>query len=400
VNDLQRILYRETIFLFYVRLYLMSLTRIPKIMIITAISLAVLAIATYIFLQTAPFGHSPSNKRLERIEKSANYRDGAFQNTSPTPMMSDDASYMDMLKQQFMSDSTREPLKPIPSVKRDLTILPSDKPTITWFGHSSYLIQLNGKNILVDPVFSNSTSPVQGIGNKKYLGTEVYNPEDFPAIDFVIITHDHYDHLDYQTTLDMQDKVGNYYMPLGVGSHLESWAIDTSKIYELDWWDEINIAPDIKLVCLPARHFSGRSITDRGKTLWASFMLITPTHKMYIGGDSGYDVHFKQINEKYGAVDIAFLESGQYNTYWPLIHMMPEETVQACMDLHAKVLMPVHWSKYTLAFHAWNEPINRLTLEAHKKKITVTTPMIGEQIILDSILPNKRWWESSVKSGQ
>ncbi|WP_299249071.1 MBL fold metallo-hydrolase [uncultured Cytophaga sp.] len=371
----------------------MSLKRTYKIMLLTGIILAIFTSGTILFLQTAPFGNTPSNTRLKRIIKSPNYKDGAFQNTSPTPMMSDDASYMDMLKQQFVSDSTREPQKPIPNIKRDLTILPSDKPTITWFGHSTYLIQLNGKNILVDPVFSNSTSPVQGIGNKKYMGTEIYSPSDFPNIDVVILTHDHYDHLDYQTTLDMRAKVGGYYMPLGVGSHLESWEIDTAKIHELDWWDEINLASDIKLVCLPARHFSGRSITDRNKTLWASYLLITPTHKLYLGGDSGYDTHFKQINEKYGAIDIAFLESGQYNAYWPFIHMMPEETVQASVDLQAKVLMPVHWGKYTLAFHAWNEPINRLTLEAHKKKVTVVTPMIGETVILDSIFPNSRWWE-------
>lgn len=254
------------------------------------------------------------------------------------------------------------------------------------------MIQLDGKNILIDPVFSNSTSPIQGIGNKRYLGTEVYGANDFPSIDYLILTHDHYDHLDYQTTLDMKSKVGSYYMPLGVGSHLESWGIDRTKINELDWWQEIDLGAAMKLVCLPARHFSGRGVTDRGKTLWASYLLITPTHKIYLGGDSGYDTHFKNINEKYGAVDIAFLESGQYNTYWPYIHMMPEETVQASVDLQANVLMPVHWGKYTLALHSWDEPINRLTMEAHKKNVEIVTPMIGEPIILDSILPKRMWW--------
>jgi L-ascorbate metabolism protein UlaG (beta-lactamase superfamily) len=371
----------------------MSLRRIKKIMIITVVTIAIILIAGFIFLQTAPFGSSPSDTRLERIKKSSNYKDGVFQNLSPTPVMAEDASYLDMLKQQFTRDSTREPSNAIPGIKRDLTVKPSGKPTITWFGHSTYMIQLDGKNILIDPVFSNSTSPVQGIGNKKYSGTEIYTPSDFPDIDYLMLTHDHYDHLDYQTTLDMKAKIGNYYMPLGVGSHLESWGIDTSKIHELDWWDEMDLGSDMKLVCLPARHFSGRGVTDRGKTLWASYLLITPTHKIYMGGDSGYDIHFKQINAKYGAVDIAFLESGQYNAYWPYIHMMPEQTVQASVDLQAKVLMPVHWGKYTLALHSWDEPINRLTIEAHKKNLAVVTPMIGEPVILDSILPNKRWWE-------
>jgi L-ascorbate metabolism protein UlaG (beta-lactamase superfamily) len=371
----------------------MSFRRIKKIMIITLSVISALALAFYLFLFYAPFGNPPTNVRLERIKLSPNYRDGKFQNTSPTPMMAEDASYFDLIKKQFSSDTTREPNKVIPSVKRDLTLAPTSKPTITWFGHSTYLIQLDGKNILLDPVFSLRTSPVQFAGNRKYEGTEVYSPADFPAIDYLILTHDHYDHLDYQTTIDMKSKIGTYYMPLGVGSHLESWGIDTSKLNELDWWQEIDLNAGMKLVCLPARHFSGRSVADRGKTLWASYLLITATHKIYIGGDSGYDTHFKQIADKYGAVDIAFLESGQYNVAWPLIHMMPEETVQASIDLQAKVLMPVHWGKYTLALHAWDEPINRLTAEAQKRNVPVVTPMIGEPVILDSILPNSVWWK-------
>ena len=361
-------------------------------MAIAFVIIAVLAIAIYLFLQYAPFGNPPGNGRLERIKKSPNYKNGVFQNLSPTPVMAEDASYIDMIKKQFSSDSAREPNKPLPSIKRDLTKQLSDKPTITWFGHSTYLIQIEGKNILIDPVFSKSTSPVQFVGNKKYLGTEIYAAADFPVIDYLILSHDHYDHLDYQATIDMKPKVKQYYMPLGVGSHLESWGIDSAKIHELDWWQETAFDNGFKLVCLPARHFSGRSITDRGKTLWASYILITPTHKIYIGGDSGYDTHFKQIGDAYGPIDIAFLESGQYNAYWPYIHMMPEQTVQASIDLQAKVLLPVHWGKYTLALHPWDEPINRLTAEAHKKQITVTTPMIGEPVILDSILPNSRWW--------
>ncbi len=366
-------------------------------MLITLLIIAAIAIGIYIFLQSAPFGHAPSNARLERIKKSPNYKDGVFQNLSLTPVMADDASYVDMIRKQFSGDSAREPEKPIPGIKRDLSVIVSENPVITWFGHSTYLIQTGGKNILIDPVFSMSTSPVQFVGNKKYQGTEIYSPADFPLIDYLILSHDHYDHLDYQTTLDMKSKVRSYYMPLGVGSHLEAWGIDTTKLTELDWWQETNLGDGYKLVCLPARHFSGRSVTDRGKTLWASYLLITPTHKIYIGGDSGYDTHFKQIANKYGPVDIAFLESGQYNAYWPYIHMMPEETVQASKDLQAKVLLPVHWGKYTLALHPWDEPINRLTREAAKQQVTVTTPMIGEPVVLDSILPASKWWLMEMK---
>ena len=181
-------------------------------------------------------------------------------------------------------------------------------------------------------------------------------------------------------------------MPLGVGAHFEKWGIDTSRITEFDWWEKAEIAPGIRLTATPARHFSGRSLTDRGKTLWTSYVLETDSTKLYIGGDSGYGPHFKEIGEKYGPFDITILECGQYNNYWPLIHMMPEQTVQAHLDLKGKVLLPVHWGKFVLALHPWNEPIERLTAEAEKKSVTVTTPLIGEQIMPDSILPQTKWW--------
>jgi len=362
-------------------------------MIIALIVIAVFALIIYLFMQQASFGKAPSGNRLERIEKSPNYRDGSFQNLSPTPVMSKDASYLDMFLKQFSSDNSRAPETALPSVKNNLKQTPSDKPTITWFGHSTYLIQISGKNILIDPVFSERTSPVQYIGTKNFLGTSVYTTADFPNIDYLILSHDHYDHLDYATILGIKNKTNHFYMPLGVGSHLEYWGIDTTKITEMDWWQEITITANIKLVCTPGRHFSGRGISDRGKTLWASYVLITPEHRIFLGGDSGYDTHFKQIGDKYGPFDIALLESGQYNTFWPNIHMMPEQTVQANLDLKSKVLMPVHWGKFTLAFHPWNEPINRVLKQAGEMNVKVTTPMIGERVVLDSILPDSKWWK-------
>lgn len=361
-------------------------------MLIVFVIIALLSAGIFLFLQQAAFGTAPSSARLNRISKSPNYKNGSFQNLMPTPVISKDASYVDMIRQQFSADSTRAPLKNLPSIKYDLTQTPTDKPTITWFGHSTYLIQIEGKNILIDPVFSQRTSPVQYVGTKNYLGTDVYKASDFSNIDYLVLSHDHYDHLDYLTTLAMKPYVGHYYTPLGVGSHLEAWGIDTSKISEMDWWDEISLTPDIKLICTPARHFSGRGLTDRGKTLWASFILITPTHKLYLGGDSGYGTHYKEIGKKYGPFDIAFLECGQYNAYWPNIHMMPEETVQASIDLNAKVLMPVHWGKFTLALHSWNEPITRLLKRSEELNVSTTTPMIGERVILDSLLPALKWW--------
>ena len=201
---------------------------------------------------------------------------------------------------------------------------------------------------------------------KAFDGSDIYTVDDFPEIDFLILTHDHYDHLDYKTIKKLKPKVKTIYCSLGLSSHLIYWGFNENIITEMDWWQTNKMADDMTLTAAPARHFSGRGL-KRYKTLWSSFILKTSSYNLYLGGDSGYDSHFKEIGEKYGPFDIAILESGQYNTAWPLIHMMPEQTVQAALDLKAKVLLPVHWGKFTLAMHPWNEPVQRvLKAAAHK----------------------------------
>lgn len=362
------------------------------IMAIALIVIGVIALIIFLFLQKAVFGKKPDGVRLERIQKSPNYIDGIFQYPINTPLMTKDASYLKMIQLQFTKDQAREPIKLLPSIKTDLKKPPLSKFVITWFGHSSYLIQLEGKNILVDPVFGKAASPVAFFGAKRFPGTEVYSLEDMPPLDAVIFSHDHYDHLDYEVVSKLNASSVKFYMPLGVGAHLEKWGIDTNRIIEFDWWEKAELAPGFTLTSTPARHFSGRNLTDRGKTLWTSYVLQTDSAKLYIGGDSGYGPHFKEIGEKYGPFDITILECGQYHTYWPLIHMMPEETVQAHLDLKGKVLLPVHWGKFALAFHPWREPIERLLTEANVKSVKVTTPLIGEQIFPDKNLPKTKWW--------
>ncbi|HYH55177.1 MAG TPA: MBL fold metallo-hydrolase, partial [Anseongella sp.] len=267
-----------------------------------------------------------------------------------------------------------------------------DKPVVTWFGHSSYLIQAEGLNILVDPVFSRRVSFAQYIGPSAYPGSMIVSVKDLPAIDAVIISHDHYDHLDYGTILQLREKVKAFYVPLGVGSHLAYWGVPDENITELDWWDSVDALGSLKLTAAPARHFSGRGFT-RNKTLWASFVLEMEGYKLYLGGDSGYDRHFREIGDKFGPFDLVILENGQYNPQWPFIHMMPEETVQASLDLRGKVLLPVHWGKFTLAVHAWNDPAIRVVKKAEEMNVKVTTPRIGEPIVLDSVYPSDQWWD-------
>lgn len=336
------------------------------------------------------YGKKPSGNRLEKIQQSPNYRNNVFQNLSHTATLAEDSSFFKIAKQQFNKDKNIEPTSAIPYIKTDLKSISNPEPTIIWFGHSSYLIKINNKTILVDPVLSGNAAPVSFMV-KAFKGSDEYHANDFPEIDLLILTHDHYDHLDYKTILALKPKVKSIYCSLGVGSHLEYWGINSNIITEFDWWDTHTFDNELEVTATPARHFTGRGIT-RAKTLWSSFVLKTPTHQLFLGGDSGYDSHFKTIGEKFGAFDIAILECGQYNTAWPQIHMMPEQTAQASLDLNAKVLFPVHWGKFNLAMHAWDEPITRLTKKAQELNVKITTPLIGEAVVLDRHYPSKMWW--------
>jgi L-ascorbate metabolism protein UlaG (beta-lactamase superfamily) len=349
-----------------------------------------LSLVTFIIMQQKTFGKNPSGERLERIKKSVHYKNGAFQNLTPTEVMLKNASYIKMVKDFFDKPANATPQTVIPSIKTDLKSLKADTPILTWFGHSSYLIQSKGVNILVDPVFSGNASPFSYFG-KAFTGTDIYSIADLPPVHMVIITHDHYDHLDYKTISQLKSTVKTFYMPLGVGAHLEHWGVAAEKIVEFDWWEQANIHEQIELIATPARHFSGRGF-QRGKTLWTSYLLKLHGYTILIGGDSGYENHFKEIGAKYGPIDLAILEAGQYGESWPNIHMMPEETVQAAKDLRAKVLFPVHWSKFALAFHAWDEPIKRVLKSAAEKQVKLTTPRIGEPIIFDEQYPQQNWW--------
>jgi L-ascorbate metabolism protein UlaG (beta-lactamase superfamily) len=331
-----------------------------------------------------------SSNRMDRIRRSPQFRDGAFRNLSVTPIQTREFSILKVLRNQLSPPPGKNPVKPLPVVHTDLRA-DTHRPTVVWFGHSSYYIQLNGKRILVDPVFSGNAAPVSFIG-RSFPGTDYYSTDHFPVLDAVLITHDHYDHLDHKTVLKLESKTLHFYTSLGVGAHLERWGVPSDRITELDWWEEASLG-GLELVAAPARHFSGRSF-KRNTTLWSSFILKGGGFNLYLGGDSGYDTHFQHIGEKYGPFDLALLECGQYNAMWPLIHMMPEETAQAALDLKARRLMPVHWGKFSLALHQWKEPVIRVSEAAQRLEVSVTTPRIGEPVILGQSYPDSRWWES------
>lgn len=353
------------------------------------IPLLIIVLLVVFILNLPVFGKYPSKVRLQKIKQLPNYGDGQIDNQTFTPNLPEGISYWDVIRGMIKGNKNGSPSKGLPYQIPEFS--PSHVLKLTWFGHSSYLIQVDGKNILVDPVFSERTSPFQFLGTKRFAGTDFIAPEDFPNLDIVLITHDHYDHLDYHSILKLKNKTSHFITSLGVGAHLEHWGISTSQITELAWGETTSPLADLNFTAAPARHFSGR-LFKRNQTAWSSFILKTKSNQLYLGGDSGYDHHFKTIGEKYGPFDLAILECGQYNTMWPFIHMFPKEVVQAAFDLKAKVLMPVHWGKYKLALHNWDEPIIEVVKSAEEQGLSITTPQLGETFLLEKELPKKHWW--------
>ncbi|CAM3903183.1 MULTISPECIES: MBL fold metallo-hydrolase [Bacillus cereus group] len=280
---------------------------------------------------------------------------------------------------------------------KNLPILLSDKnneslENVTWFGHSASLLKIEGKKLLLDPMFGDISSPFPVFTSKRYSGVFSLEREDLQEIDAIIISHNHYDHLNYKSIMLLKDRANHFYVPTGVAQYLMKWGVSPSKISEHNWWDEITF-DNIKLVCAPARHFSGRSMTDRDCSLWCSWLILGQETKVFFSGDSGYAPHFKEIGDKYGPFDLTLMECGQYDPRWSAIHMLPEETVQAHIDVKGELLLPIHWGAFTLALHEWNDPIERVTKEANRLGVKITTPQIGESIAIKSTdYPSLVWW--------
>ena len=346
------------------------------------------------FMNRPEFGKQPSGTRLERILSSPNYKEGQFQNLSPTPQLEKGYNMWGvMIDFLFRKPDNVKPHKDIPVIKTRLSDLSPDANQLVWFGHSSYFFILNGKTFLVDPVLSENASPVPG-SNKAYKGTSIYTAEDLPEIDFLIITHDHFDHLDYPTIKNLRGKVKQVICGLGVGEHLEYWGYSPANITELDWYDSAAFSGDVTITATPARHFSGRTL-KRNYTLFCSYVLQSGNSKIFVGGDSGYDTHFKTIGNRYGPFDLAILENGQYNPAWRYIHTLPSEMPDVIKDINARNILPVHSGKFALALHSWKEPLTEI-IKLQSADIHILTPKIGEVLRLgDSTQTFSKWWEAT-----
>ncbi|WP_300566595.1 MBL fold metallo-hydrolase [Flavobacterium sp.] len=361
-------------------------------MIVTILIILVFSGIVYVFMQQPQFGKLPSGERLARIENSPNYRNGAFQNVNHTPDLTEGASLFTVLKEFiFNKNEGKKPNGILPTIKTDLKNIHPNENAVVWFGHSSYFLQIDGKKILVDPVLSGSASPVF-FTTKAFEGTDVYTADDFPEIDYLFISHDHWDHLDYQTILQLKSKIKKVICGLGTGAHFEHWGFDLENIIEKDWNETIVLDENFTVQTVSARHFSGRGF-KRNQSLWMSYALQTPTLKIFIGGDSGYDNHFNEAGEKFGPFDLVILENGQYDKNWKYIHMLPLQVIQAAKDLKAKMLFPVHSAKFSLANHNWDEPLKLITELSESNLIPVMTPKIGEKTDLNLESISYKWWE-------
>jgi L-ascorbate metabolism protein UlaG (beta-lactamase superfamily) len=360
-----------------------------------ALGIVVLVIVSIVgiiaFIKLAPqFGKSPSGEYLAKIEQSPNYGEGIFVNLIETTLEYSFSNSIAVMK----AYNNAENVAPESVIE---TKFDQPKPDIldstfrvTWYGHSAILLEFSGKRIFLDPMLGDYAAPVPFFGQRFHNSPE-FDLEDLGELDAVIFSHDHYDHLDYPTVKAIHEKVGHFYVPLGVGSHLRHWGVPEEKITELDWWQSATLE-EFEITTAPARHFSGRSVGDANKTLWASWVINSRDFKLYFSGDGGYGPHFKEIGERLGPFDFAMMECGQYNEFWNQIHMMPEETVQATLDINAKRMMPIHWGSFTLAPHAWIDPAERVLKAANEAGLPLVTPEVGESFLFASEMPQTYWW--------
>ena len=374
-----------------------------KILFYLLIIVIVFAISIYLFMKTPVFGALPSGKSLEKVKNSKNYIDGEFRNKEKTELLTDTKKTPIKRLLEFAFEKDPEGTVPkiaLPSVKTDLKTLDPNEDLIVWFGHSSLFIQIAGKKILVDPVFSKYASPVP-FSNKAFEGTNIYTVDDLPEIDILLITHDHYDHLDYPTVKKLKEKVAKVIVPLGVDAHFLRWDFDEEKIVTVDWDDEVTIDDNLKIYALETRHFSGREFSNRNQSLWVSYLIEEKyndnLYRLFLSGDGGYSPRFKGFKEKFQNIDLAVMEAGQYNEEWALIHSLPEDIIKEVRDMEVTKLFPIHNSKFKLSKHPWDEPLRKLDDFTINTNIQLLTPMIGEKLYLHRENSFKKWWENLEK---
>lgn len=339
----------------------------------------------------AAIGGRPEGERLARMMRSPHYRDGAFHNTVPASI-APPSNGPGIMRELLFGKEQRKPTRPVPLVVPSLHAPPLDGLRVTWLGHATVLVEVEGRRILFDPVWSERVSPSTALGPRRLHPVPV-PLEDLPPADAVVISHDHYDHLDMVTIRRIAAlwPRTRFVVPLGVGAHLERWRIPLSRIDELDWTESATVS-GISLTAMAARHFSGRLRPGGNGTLWASWVVAGASHKIFYTGDSGYFDGYREIGAEHGPFDVTFIQIGAYSPYWPDIHMTPEEGVATHLAVRGDLLVPVHWGTFNLALHSWSEPVERLLTDAAAHDVRVAVPRPGQPLDVSSPHPLDDWW--------
>jgi L-ascorbate metabolism protein UlaG (beta-lactamase superfamily) len=358
---------------------------------------AVLLLAgVFLMMSWTGLGAAMTGEQLARVKNSPNFKDGRFQNPIPTDNSLGFEKWWPTVR-EYLKGQERVPgvAPPVHHLSQEsFETPPNPGLRITWLGHSSVLIEMDDKVILLDPVFGERASPYTFMGPKRFHPAPV-SISDLPELDAVLISHDHYDHLDYDTIIQLVPKTTTFYVPLGVGAHFEYWKIPAPKCVEMDWWEERELEGRFRLIACPARHFSGRmGFGDR--TLWVSWALIGPSHRVFFSGDTGIMPLFQEVGERFGPFDATLMKVGAYGITWPDIHITPEEAIEVHRMVRGRLLMPVHWGTFNLSYHSWTEPVERLLSASAEMGVEVAIPKPGQSVEPERPPAVERWWRNAL----
>lgn len=340
------------------------------------------------------FGGKVTMEEKEKLAQSANWNGKEFQNLVETSMAIKFKDVPGLFYNNFIKTKGRRPSKPLPIKKfdKEAFLSPSDNAKFIWFGHSVVLLNIQGKIILIDPMMGPNASPIAPFKGTKRFSKDTLNIlDDLPEVDVILLTHDHYDHLDFASIKHLKAKVKEFWVALGSKRHFEKWGIKPDSIKEFDWWDKSDL-DDLTITYTPTRHFAGRGLADRNKSLWGGWVIKSPNENIYFSGDGGYGDHFKEVGEKLGPFDFGFMECGQYNKLWHQIHMFPKESIQSAIDASVNKVMPVHWGGFALALHHWKTPVNDFIQHADALALPWIVPQLGEIVKIKSEFKQEKWW--------